>query len=223
MKYLNFPIELLKGFFDKPTSKTLDEVLNYAVYKISRDYNGTNAEKIQYARKFFNITKDLSEKHIIDGENLYCQYNKPTMTGISTKMFVDFYDKPKKEFEKVCLLAFLSFKSILGKKRYCKSNFNLLFARMNGLNKPLPTKEFTPCTVISKYQTKWFRRKFTTELENNWYLKYYAEDVRGFYFSFAKITREDLVAKSIKNSPEYKKMKRKKENQRLREELFNSL
>jgi hypothetical protein len=222
MRYFNFPIELLNGFFDQPITDTFDKIISYSVYKISKDYHGTMDEKLNYASSFFEVAY-LTESHIIDGKHLFFSYPNSPMTGIATKMLVEFYlDESKTEFEKVCLLAFLSLKSILGTKKYCKSNYELLFARMHGLRKSLPIDEYKPCTIISNYNTRRKRDKIRTELEDNWHLQYYSEKMRGFYFGI-EIKRADLVNLAIKNSPEYKKMKRKKENQRLREELFSSL
>ncbi len=222
MKYFNFPIELLSGFFDQPITDTFDKIISYSVYKISKDYSGTMDEKLNYASSFFEAAY-LTESHIIDGERLFFSYPNSPMTGIATKMLVEFYiDDSKTEFEKVCLLAFLSFKSVLGTSKYTKSNFGLLFARMNGLNKPLPKKEFTPCKIISKYHTRRKSKKLRIELEDSWHLKYYAQDSRGFYFGL-KINREDLVRLAVKSSKAYKLAERKKQDEQIKRDLFGSL
>ena len=90
MKYFNFPIELLNGFFDQPITDTFDKIISYSVYKISKDYSGTMKEKLNYASSFFEAAY-LTERHIIDGESLFFSYPNSPMTGITTKMLVEFY------------------------------------------------------------------------------------------------------------------------------------
>lgn len=220
MKYFNFPITLLNDFLKDEYSHTnvLNDIMNYAMYDISREYNGDDDEKLKYATNFFGITNN-DTKAFIKGRKLYDSNIGSAKVGISKDMLFDFYDnKTKTEFDKICLLAFLGLKSILGTSAYCKTNFNLMFARVEGRNKSC-TGFGIFCETILKYNTRRLREKIINELQDNWYLKYYSYHTRGFYISF-DMTREELIIMAEKKKASTKKELRKLEEKRIREQIF---
>ena len=193
VKYLTFPVELLqKAFTD--VKGVCSKAIDYGIYLVSRGYaHETNElEAMQQALDFLGITSTdvkLLHKH---GKILYDSFNSPPLVSVNKDISFDYYKNDKTEFDVAVFCAFCGLRSILGRNAYSKSNRSFMIARMFGYRsqkefEALPQK---PPYYVSKFSTKNLQdyhlteRIIRNELEIGWGLKYYASNIRGFYFSF---------------------------------------
>lgn len=207
---------MMKGILmsdDATKQRFLHNVLYFAIVNFSgltradlEDSEHTEFT-INEATEFLNVRLGDVLKTAEVGVSLSEKFKgSKVFVGIRTEIFWDFYKNPKDEFDWECLFAFLSFKSIVGRKKFCASNNTLLFARMSG------------CESVSEYdKTEKFelsRRKLDRvklDLQLNWNLVYYSSFTRGFYFGF-DIMLDDLVfhAESRKKSTKVKDLQEAK-------------
>lgn len=209
--YFNFPIQILKDFLlhDK---KCLKDILYYAIYAHSLKLEGKNPlQKFTNSSSYFGVKLGDIEYAFGQGEELYesISLNAPK-TGIERGIYWDFHDNEKTEFEKMCLLAFLALKSILGAKPYTKVTNLYLWARMDG--KSNTVKETSELSneikaIANRYRTDLVK----TELQNNWGLKMYSRYTRGFYISFTiELTELIFQAEKKRKSRKDKELKQKR-------------
>jgi len=193
IRYFNFPISFLSGFF-KNEKDVFEKILNYAVYYQTLDYeNGNDKKKAIDSLKYLRVTNPNPLNVFKIGRELYD--STPSgfpMVGINVDTYWDFKRSHKSEFEKVCLLASLGIKSILGRKTYCKITMKYLLARMNGESKSNEHNELPE--PLQKYALRYHYTKLKLELQHNWNLKEYSFHTRGFYVSF-KLEQEELIYK----------------------------
>ena len=202
VRYFNFPVVLLQDFMTN-SSTVLKNILHYAVY--------AHAKKLTYADEVYRIRQsivhyglraDLAQTIAVNGKQLYETIPKSSpMCGINRKMFLEFRDNEKKEFDKICLLGFLAFKSIIGKKAYCKVDNKFWLSRMSGNAKSCETEQLPDS--IKKYSSEYMTKKIKAELSDHWGLKTYSRYTRGFYVSFdmkldALITAVEMKRKGLK-------------------------
>jgi hypothetical protein len=189
VRYINFPITLLKGFLEN-RFKCLSDILAFGLWKYHLDYEVEYKAAIEY----FNVKLGCEWKTKAQGNELYEKYLKerPPMAGIELSVYWDFNnrDNHKSEFDQICLLAFLGLKSILGPSAFKKTITNTLLCRMSGETR-LESSSQIP-EPIRKYEYRYHLDKIKTELKLNWGLKLYGYHTRGFYFSF-QLEFEDLV------------------------------
>jgi hypothetical protein len=182
-KYFNFPIQMLKQLHTDLRA-FCDNAFDVGVHNKAKTLEGDQRKQTKDALKFLNVTAGDSERSMINGRSISGRYpeNSP-IVGIGTEMFFDFYKNAKTEFDVSCLAAFLAIRSILGKKPYCKTNKQLIHARMFGYvsTKDVPTK-LSP--QEAKYKLRWHMDKILIELQLNWHLKLYAGHQRGMCVSF---------------------------------------
>ncbi|EKT4509606.1 hypothetical protein AAIP42_001006 [Flavobacterium psychrophilum] len=218
-KYLNFPIQLLSGFMID-TRKVLNDIIDYAVYQNSLKLElGTDLEKIKTSASFYNMTLGNNKNTFDNGKMLYNSLpeNSPKV-GLSISMFWDFYKNDKSEFDKICLLAFLGIKSILGTKSYCKVTNLYLWARMDGkTNTIVEVSELS--NEVRKYANRYQSENIKNELILNWHLIYYSRYTRGFYVSL-KMSLEDLIFEAEKKRKSIKENQQKQQqNEALKKAL----
>lgn len=190
-KYLNFPIALMKGFLvNGCENKCLNSIVTYCLKTYMKKYSVSKKK----AEDYFNITNSLSEgqlngnyQEIIDK---FSAKEQGVMVGLSCFTFFDYLNKPKSDFEKASLLAFLALKSILGNKAYCKVDNNFFFSRMAA--SPVSIDRESLPEKIKMYANEYQARKLKQELCLNWGLKTYSRYTRGFYISF-NMTLEELI------------------------------
>ena len=222
-EYFNFPIILLEGFLINHKI-CLNNIGDYAIYsllqkKYQGDFNQIEDVEVELNTKIVNKRRSFENgKTLLDSmpENL-------PFVGIRKKIFFDYYKNKKTEFEKVVLLAFLAIKSIVGKKSYCKTNFLLLFNRMNGNSLSIKNEsELSP--ELRKYFTRHYKSKINDYLQWKWKLKYYAVDTRGFYVSFNKnLTLKDLIKIVEKNKVSNQIKAMKANNKAIRLEVLKEI
>ncbi|ELV7523934.1 hypothetical protein QMU91_000102 [Flavobacterium psychrophilum] len=221
-KYLNFPIQLLVGFMID-SKKVLYDISVYAVYENSLKLElGTDLEKIKTSASFYNMTLGSDKNTFDKGKTLYNSIptNSPKV-GLSISMFWDFYKNDKSEFDKICFLAFLSIKSILGAKSYCKTTNAYLWARMDGKTSTIIEVSELSNEII-KYANEYQTKKIKTALRNNWGLVTYARYTRGFYISF-KITLKQLMLEAEKRRESTKEKQYKEQEKELLKEVLEQL
>ena len=220
-RYFNFPVCLLKDFLTD--SKTaLINICNYSVYA----YSLLQAEEdevfnIMHALDFFDIDCDYPERSLSRGEAIYdkVEFHAPKV-GLNVDIFWDFYKNEKTEFEKICLLAFLGIKSILGNKAYCKTDNKYLLSRMNGSAGSHDRELLSE--LLKKYANEYQLKKIKNELSQHWGLKTYSRYTRGFYVSFS-YSLEELMYEAEKNRKRRKMKLQKQEEKQLLDKVLKKL
>lgn len=208
-EYYNFPIQLVQGFMED-SKQSLLNISHYCIYRIFYEnfekYDGTFTGYQRACTDFGMEYKNVADAYK-NGMELYnATIDKSPMVGMSSSIYWDYFTNEKTEFEKICLLGDLAFKSILGAKSYIKLDNKYWFSRIDGSVKSID-KELISDKVrrfLNEYQTK----KIKNELIANWGLASYSRYNRGFYVSY-KMTLDDLAyhAEKIRKSSRDKKIK----------------
>ena len=217
-KYFNVPVQLISGFMDN-SSDCLNNIFDYAVYQMSLKYEGTEAQNFLKACKWFEVKTGDDMKSIRNGKILNANiiHSSPKV-GISLKMWFDFYQNEKSDFDKICFLGFLAIKSILQTKPYCKIDNKYWLSRMDGKVKAI--SEFRELSkTISKYASEYQTVKIKKELRIGWGLTTYSRYTRGFYVSLS-MTIEELVFEAEKRRKSTKdKLYREQEKEALKKAM----
>ena len=220
-KYFRFPIRMMQGILQsEDRTDFLTDVMYYAIASsLDSDDVTDDAFMEQASDKFsVNLNGGVDEK-MNRGYELLKRYEKENVyTGISLKVFWDFYDNYKSEDEWHCLIMYLALRSIIGSRPYCKTTNDFLFARMLGKKNIAEYKKMVPIQW-----TRYKRDKVINDLRLGWNLKYYARGVHGFFFSFRTSLEEIiLVAEKRKRNNKLELLKNK-EKAILDEILKNGL
>lgn len=230
-RYFNFPVCLLKDFLTD-TRACLNNIYDYSLYAYSRtielDEENKDAKIIEFAKMDmscnfygFDMYESQIDMQLMRGKRVYGEagFHAPK-TGISLDMYWDFYQNEKTEFEKICLLAFLAMKSILGPKTHCKTDNRFLLSRMNG---SAHSHDFEKLSEpLQKYTTEYQIKKIKNELKANWSLKTYSRYTRGFYISF-DMKQEVLIYQAEKNRKKNKLKARQLEEKAIVEKVLKKL
>jgi len=219
IRYFNFPICLIKEYFNK-NYNTLRNIFCYSIYCFVLKKGTSNVEyAIKEALKYYKVSFNNESALYNDGKELYNSIQRnEALTGIETSIFWDYQKNEKTEIEKVVLLAYLSIKSILGTKTYCKTNKELLFSRMSGNTKTTNSIN----NELIKHLTRYNFEKIITELKLNWNLKYYSYHTKGFYVSF-KLTLEELMTKCEVNRQSNKIKNLKSKETEIRKKVIQKI
>ncbi|MBQ9473848.1 MAG: hypothetical protein IJU81_05510 [Bacteroidales bacterium] len=118
--YLTVPIEIWREFLDKPKD-TLLNVFSYCA---------TEYESIEEARKAIGFSNGNWESMTELGEELRLRQYGKSVFSISKKLYFDYFENKKSEYDNLLLLAYLALNSMRGKFTF--SNSTYLFARMAG-------------------------------------------------------------------------------------------
>jgi len=229
VKYLNFPIQMLSGFLLEHDS-VLNNIVLYGLYH----YGLTTLKLGEPEERFIASMKHFGTKYngvndwekAAEARTFYENFNallntKPPMVGLNLDIFWDYLTNEKTEFEKVCLLGFLSIKSILQKKPYCKMTNLFWLSRMDGKSKCVSEpSELSP--EIRFYHNEYQTKKIKNELQDNWSLMYYARYTRGFYVSF-KLDKEKLVYHAEMRRKATKEKQRKFEEKCMLDRVLNQI
>lgn len=221
-KYFNFPIILLQGVCKGDDSKRNDFLKNLLYYHIAKhseklpfiSNEESEEQRFQRSASFWNVDLkgNLSEK-VKQGFNLLESFkDSKVFIGIKTEIFWEFYKNHKTDFEWHLLITYLSLKSILGQKKYCKSNNALLYSRMEGNESKQGLNDLG--------FTEYYRTKLINKLESDWNLKYYSRYTRGFYFGF-DIDLEKLIFSAENLKEENKKKLLQDEKKKILEKWKN--
>lgn len=221
--YYNFPVCLLEGFLTD-SETVLCDILYYVIYARSLTLEHSNVDnRFKYSADSLNVSLG---GNIINkrkrGQEIYDSIpDKVPRTGIKSEMFWAFYKEDQSEFNKVCLLAFLGLKSIIGAKTYARSSQRLLLARMDGKDKSVD--DYSELSIhIHKYATRRLIDKIILTLRLDYNLKYYSRYTHGFYVSFdLELEKLIEIAETKRISNQQKKLK--EEEKELREKILKKL
>ncbi|WP_312557470.1 hypothetical protein [Empedobacter brevis] len=207
--YYNFPIQLVNGFLDD-SKKVLIDISHYCIYRVFSDnfekYSGSFAGYQKACDDFGVEFKNVATAYQ-NGKMLYdATIDKSPMVGMSSELYWDYMNNEKTDFEKVCLLGDLAFKSILGAKSYIKLDNKYWFSRMDGSVKSISKEELSP--KLQRYLNEYQTKKIKNQLIANWGLASYSRYNRGFYVSY-RMSLDDLAyhAEKIRKSTQDKKIK----------------
>ncbi|WP_353166514.1 hypothetical protein [Empedobacter brevis] len=207
--YYNFPIQLVNGFLDD-SKKVLIDISHYCIYRVFSDnfekYSGSFAGYQKACDDFGVEFKNVATAYQ-NGKTLYdATIDKSPMVGMSSELYWDYMNNEKTDFEKVCLLGDLAFKSILGAKSYIKLDNKYWFSRMDGSVKSISKEELSP--KLQRYLNEYQTKKIKNQLIANWGLASYSRYNRGFYVSY-RMSLDDLAyhAEKIRKSTQDKKIK----------------
>lgn len=213
MKYLTFPISLLKP--PHQLISALNSIMDYCLYVEAEKYGN-----IEHGRKVLDITYGYgTSKAYNNGKMLFNSISAGTpKTSIKKKLIFEFYKQDKTEFDKVCFLAYISFRSIIQKQPYTKATNEYLLNRMVGNS----SKGGKLPNWIMQYNNEYQLKKIKQAVQLKFGLKYYAYYTRGFWFSFSlPINKLALIAERNKESIKRKKLQ--SETQKAREQALNKL
>lgn len=188
-QYYTAPIELYRNFLDKP-QKVLNDVLEY---QIANFENIDEAEELLQVR--FGDRKLCAESCKRLHKVKYCG----VMFSIPRTLYWDYHDNNKTEWDYLRLLAYLSLKSMIGRKDIWKSNAGQMFARMAGyagLN-AYKNRESKGVGKIGSYMKNdrcmtYYSEKLRLSLMDdfNEFHSYSVRGKRGFVFMFSTNSRK---------------------------------
>lgn len=204
-KYFNFPVPLLKGFLNNP-NKIINNIIDFGLYKQAQSYGGgKQRDNIQKAADYLGITLGNVSESIRIGSDLYWNYKGESvpMTGISKSLLFSFRDNEKTEFDLVCLLAFLSIKSIIGNKGFIRITNKFWLSRMAGNIKSVKCNDELP-KELQCYSNRYWTTKIKFELIENWGLISYSRGNRGFFISLS-LSLDELAFQAEISKKKYKK------------------
>lgn len=208
-KYFNFPIYLIKDFLTN-TKKSLDDILHYSLYAHTLKLEeGDDLHKIKSSAEYFSVTLGDPKHTLAKGIKLFMlDIEGYPKVGINTKIYWDFRNNYKIEFQKICLLGHLALRSILQQKSYCKIDNKFWLARMDGKAKSCEFEELSP--QIRKYANEYQTKKIKGALSDNWNLSTYSRHTRGFYVSYS-LSIDELVFQAEKKRQSNLDKRRKEE------------
>ena len=187
-KYFNVPIQLFKGFLVN-SSNVLNNVVQYACY----EYAVKNACNFGDAGMYYDVSFTNFKAAERNGKALYNSLptNSPKV-GLGYTLWHQYLFSDKTDFDKACLLAYLSIKSILQQKAFMKIDNDYFLSRMDG--NPIKVERFDLSSEIKKYANEYQTVKLKKALRNNWGLVYYARFTRGFFIAFKdRVSLEQLI------------------------------
>jgi hypothetical protein len=132
---------------------------------------------------------------------------------IGKHLAFEFRDNPKTEFEQAQLLAYIAINSIIGTKKYTKTNRKHIVSRMFGYASFSKMSEKELSEIQNKYLTRYHFDRVILHLELNWNICTYSNKMRGIYISMKnKFPLDELIALAEKRKQsnritELKKMK----------------
>lgn len=223
-------------------NKTMRMYVNDEMIEIDEDYNGFSFENfnpetaIQQIQEIFNTDHDFKNNAIefyrmkqsydflgIKGNLSNClkagkqiektiPENEP-FPMINKNLLFEYRDHDKSEFDLMQLAAYISIRSILGKKSYCRTTQEMIICRAFGYasKKRLPG-EMQPVIkeLFSKYQKRHHIDRVKQHLELNWNILIYSNHIRGLYVALKnKITIDNLalIAETKKKKNQIAKLK----------------
>ena len=222
--YYNFPITLLAGILDNPDG-VLRDILAWATYDYIKRKQGENKngskvlngamgytkielaiENMGYPQERRNYTQGQLEWWYRHCGEVYATY-KGARSGIHRNKYWElrewFSSRPEYSMpypydwntERVLWLAFLAAKSIVGNKRYCKTNDLMLFARMNGRSKDFANEADLKANshpLIANYFTRRKKGTIRKRLADEFHVNTHSNHDRGYYVS-TRLSLEKLI------------------------------
>lgn len=184
IRYFTFPICILNQSFIN-IKTVCNDIMEFAIYKHSLSMEKeTEKERMLMALNYYGVKPGNLKLMIENGKLIFNSIPEHTvLTSINKDMIFDYYKNYKSEFDIACFLAFAAIKSILGKKSYCKTNKEMIIARMFSLNS-MKDLFGNKNEMLVKYSNRYHIDKVLIELQINWHLNLFSDHCRGFYLSF---------------------------------------
>ncbi|ARN78674.1 hypothetical protein BST97_12110 [Nonlabens spongiae] len=209
IKYINFPLVMLRGFMSD-TRSVLKDVLYYAIAKKIDEYydqegfewtiNEDECKGFAIAMSYYGLKAKYNSERLNRGRELMQYHEDESLfVGINIDHLISYMNTEKSDFQKVCLLGFLAFKSIIQDKPYCKVTNKYWLSRMDGKAKSIRTEGKYNFQGISDdlqpYCNKYQLGKIKNELRDNWNVLVYSYYTRGFYVAIKsdKMNLDKLV------------------------------
>lgn len=218
--FLDFPIDLLRGFLDNP-DRVLADIFFYSAYKMLWSESSVFGSMEEFRKQYGFTIDEKGKKH---GESIFNSFDGigHVWTGIHIDTFKRYYKKERSEIDLVCLLAFLGLKSISQKARFKKNVTNeFLMSRMSGYGSTVPIEQIDP-TVLEYMKNKSKRKPKVFRLLEESFKFARVEKSRGITYSF-EMSRRELELKILKDkylkSDEYKNAERRKERELVKQEF----
>jgi hypothetical protein len=202
-------VEELKDYLSDD-AELKDEILDFCKYRSAYNFyylSGSVADAYEWAKE---IEKTIPAK--------------TSTVMINNNSLMDFIWKKKTEKEKMRYAVYMGICSIVGEKKYSKTNRDLIFARALGYHS---VAEVTDDKLWEKYNT---RRRIITFLERleleNKIVFYTTKTMRGINVGYhGKITFtkmvENIQTKKIDDSAEKRRQEKRAIEQRIIEKLKN--
>lgn len=223
-RYATIPITLLKNIH-KDQGGTIRQMFDYAVYDrmikefSDMDEDDLTTDEIEFSLNYFNLNANRLESRLQDGKEIYHKHRLDPNASISIELLLKFQEK-KTEFELMVFSFYCAIRSMIGTKPYYKGTDDYWILRAFGyVSKEDFEKNITTSQnrdLIAKYSMRYHKDKIKKVLQNEWFLIYYSNHIRGYYASF-KMDFKSLVniAEDKKDLSKQKELLRKAEVQQI--------
>ena len=151
--------------------------------------------KVEDTLKLLKLNKSKASVVIENGKELIKNdESNGCYSMVSIELLKKFRKLDKNEYDIDQFVAFLAIKSIIGTKEYCKTNKELILARMLGFNSSKDIMNTTKSNtnskrILEKYSKRYHFDKLVETLQLNWNLKHYSYHTRGIYFGMIKLEK----------------------------------
>lgn len=205
-RFYNFPAKLMYGWWesDAKFKSCLQDGLRYVMFCYLNDCGFTlkTADDIIITalKESFNLSsvEKENESHWLakfrkNHNNVYAMWlssdvrSNGVFFSIDVDNFWEMYHNPKSMNDRALFVAYLSLKSMLGKKKYMLTNQLALTSRMSCRTKlSIGSLDLLP-EEVAKYNTRRRRERLTNELCYLWKVAIYSfYGCHGFYVSLKK-------------------------------------
>jgi hypothetical protein len=205
-------VEQLLQIFETNTN-FYGNAIEFFQMKQAYNYLGINGSYSNCLKAGKEIEKDIPEKE--------------PFPMVSISLLFNYRDNNKTEFELMQFASYVAIRSILGKKAYCRTNKEMIVCRAFGYSsiKTLPTmmnKVIKP--IFDKYINRYWIDKVLINLELNWEVLTYSNNMRGMCIGMKnKTTIEDLALIAETKKMKNRIAKLKDEKREAREKALQQL
>lgn len=212
-RFLDFPIVLLKEFLDD-YMKCLSDIYCYAVFKMVYSEEARFEDLQEFVDVFGHDHYSEWTKAVeVNGRQLYDSFvgTKHVWTGIHIETWLKFMRSNRSEFDIVCLLAYLSLKSIvqMDKLKFSISN-EFLMSRMAGSERSIPIEQ-VPITIQKHLKNKSRKKSRLFEvLEDSYGVVRPSGNTRGIVCSLTLSKKElelEVLKRNYQKSKEFRNLK----------------
>lgn len=173
------------------------EILN--IFKIDNEFLVQSIEyfKMNKSLRYFNIKGDIEDCLLVAKKIEKLIPEKEPYVMINRSRVFDFRNNEKTVLEIAQLAMFIAMRSILGRKKYCKTNRKLITCRMFGFRNIKDvdsTMSIAHREYFNMFNNRYHFDKIKTLLELTWYVVTYSNHTRGLYIAVDKnMTHRELA------------------------------